>query len=323
MKKYCLLGVLGLVMLCFIVRQMPARAEAGPAGDMLSAQPMEDQPVKLTATLYFRYRSTSYLAREPRELSVSRTAPDELALVSALLDGPGSLSPHLSPLFPSGTRVLSTAVEGETLFITFNEQLMNRYSDEALVFSTDYSQGEGILRRRLAMASLVNTLTESGLYSKVQVLVRQENYVTSSMRLSNRYYLLDDDFLPEPLSRQEEYILTPRASTGIFLNGWQKGEFVSGLKMVRGSDSRALASIPSEYELRQMLERAPRLADFSVTSGSIALDGQSAVVLLSLRLLNEDGNERLIERRPLRLVLREGVYAIPYEAFESLLEAVR
>lgn len=114
-------------------------------------------------------------------------------------------------------------MEGETLFVTFNEQLLGRYADEAVIFSTDYSQGEGRLRRRLAMAALVNTLTESGLYSRVQVLVRQESYITSSMRLSMRYYLLEDDSLPPPLTRQESYILTPQVSAQIF---WRAGAAV-------------------------------------------------------------------------------------------------
>ena len=320
MKKIC---ALSLLMLCFFIWTDPARAAVIPPDNMLSAQVQEEQPLKLSATLYFRYRSTGYLAREIRELSVSRTTSDELALINALVEGPGSLSPQLSPLFPAGTQALSTAVEGETLFITFNEQILGRYADEAVIFSTDYSQGEGRLRRRLAMAALVNTLTESGLYSKVQVLVRQESYVTSSMRLSMRYYLLEDDSLPPPLTRQESYILTPQVSAKIFLDGWRGGDFASGLRMIRGSDSRTLAAIPSEYELRQMMEQAPRLADFIVTPGSIALDGQSAVVTVSLNLLKNDGSERMIEHRPLRMVQREGIYAIPYESFESLLEAVK
>ena len=320
MKKIC---ALSLLMLCFYIWADTAWAAVIPPDSMLSAQAQEEQPIKLSATLYFRYRSTGYLAREVRELNASRTISDEMALINALVEGPGSLSPQLSPLFPAGTHALSTAVEGETLFVTFNEQLLGRYADEAVIFSTDYSQGEGRLRRRLAMAALVNTLTESGLYSRVQVLVRQESYITSSMRLSMRYYLLEDDSLPPPLTRQESYILTPQVSAQIFLEGWLSGDIASGLRMVRGSESRALAAIPSEFELRQMMEQAPRLADFVATPGSIALDGQSAVVSVSLHLLRDDGSERMIENKPLRMIQREGIYAIPYESFEGLLEAVK
>lgn len=313
--------IMMLVLLCS--HQYIALAQAIAPDTMLSAQAQADQPLKLSATLYFRYRSTGYLAREMRELSVSRTMSDELALVNALLEGPGSLSPHLSPLFPNGTQAISAAVDGETLFITFNEQLLGKYSDEAVILNADYSQGEGALRRHLAMASLVNTLTESGLYSKVQVLVRQENYVSSSMRLTNRYYLMDDDSLPAPLHRQENYILTPRASAEIFLSGWQSADYAAGLRMVRGSEARTAAAIPSEYELRQMMEEAPNLVSFFVTPGSISLDGQSAVVMLSLVYIGNDGIERQVEHKPLRLILREGIYAIPYESFESILEAVQ
>lgn len=313
----------GLLVLCLLAAPLIGTAQAIAPQNMLSAQAQDERPLKFSATLYFRYRNTGYLARETRELNVARTVPDEMALVSALLEGPGSLSPQLSPLFPAGTQVLSTAVEGETLFITFNEALLGRYSDEAVVFSAGYSQGEGALRRRLAMASLANTLTESGLYSRVQVLVRQEKIVSNSMRLSNRYYLLDDDTLPPPLSRQEEYILTPRASAEAFFSGWQSGDFASGLRLVKGSEARVPAAIPSDYDLKTALEQAPKLAEFLVTPGTLSLDGQTAVVTVSLRLLSPDGSERLVERRPLRLMLREGVYAIPYESFARLMEAVK
>ena len=320
MKRTC---AASLLMLCFFLYPLMGRAEAIPPQDILSAQAVDERPLKLNATLYFRYRNTAYLARELRELNVSRTVSDEMALVSALLEGPGSLSPHLSPLFPGGTQVLSTAVEGETLFITFNEALLGRYADEAVVFSTEYSQGEGTLRRRLAMASLADTLTENGLYARVQVLVRQEKLVGNSMRLSNRYYLLEDDALPPPLSRQEGYILTPQASAQIFLSGWQSGDFTAGLRLVKGSEGRAPAPIPSDYDLKLSLEQAPKLADFLVTPGSISLDGQTALVTISLKLLSGDGTEKLVEHRPLRLLLREGVYAIPYEGFARLMEAVK
>ena len=290
---------------------------------MLDAKTQDDQLSNISIPLYFRYRNTSYLAREMRELNIPRSMSVDLAIINALLNGPGSLSAHLSPLFPTGTQALSSAAEGETIYITFNENLLGRYSDEALIFNADYSQGEGKIRRQLAMASIVNTITESSLFTKVQVLVRQENYVASSMRLSERYYLLDDDSLPPPLTRQEEYILTPQATVRIFLEGWQSREFASSLKMVRGSTDPNAAALPTEYEMQQMFEQAPRLANFNITPGIVSMDGQSAVVDITLNTLTGEGEERFIANRPLKLVMREGVFIIPLQAFEQLLRVVK
>ena len=179
------------------------------AGQMLGVEAQQGDLLRQSVTLYYRYLDSGFLGREQREISFPRTTAPELAIAAALIEGPGSLSPWLNPLFPPGTQVLSALREGDRLFLTFNEALMNRYSDEALVMSGDYRKGEGQLRRRLAMASLVNSLTETGQYSSVQVLVRGETYIATSMRLSGRYYLEDGDSLPPPLLRQEEYIFTP------------------------------------------------------------------------------------------------------------------
>lgn len=320
MQKYKLAFLL-FIMLCISCLAMAGSSFISPA-DMLDARVQVDQPSSISVPLYFRYRNTAYLAREMRDLGISRTMSVDLAIINALLNGPGSLSPQLNPLFPAGTQALSIAEEGETLFITFNENLLGRYSDEALIFNTDYSQGEGKIRRQLAMASIVNTITESSLFTKVQVLVRQENYVSSSMRLSARYYLLDDDSLPPPLTRQEEYILTPLVSVRMFLEGWQSKEFASSLKMVRSSTEQSAAELPTEYELQQMFAQAPRLADFSVTPGIVSMDGQSAIVSISLNILTDDGEDRSIQNRPLHLTQREGIFTIPLEAFEQLLKAV-
>lgn len=290
---------------------------------ILEAQMQDAQSLNISIPLYFRYRNTGYLVREMREIYVPRTMSADHAIINAVLDGPGSLSPYLSSLFPPGTESLNITTDGETLFVTFNEKLMGRYSDEALVFNAEYSKGEGLIRRQLAMASLVNTITENSDFTRVQVLVRKENYVSSSMRLSNRYYLLDEDSLPPPLTRQEEFILTPQVSVKIFLEEWQRREFAASLKMVRGSTNNNTSIMPTEYELQQMFSSVPRLADFNVTPGIISLDGQSAIVTISLTILRDDGEERIIQNRPLRLFMRDGIFIIPYETFEQLLKVVK
>lgn len=305
-----------LLLLCGLCAAFAQAASLSPL-QLLSAQEQHLEMHSQEATLYFRYLNSGYLGRESREVSYPRSGSREKAIVAALIEGPGSLSASLNPLFPPGTQVLSVISEGERLFVTFNEALMGRYSDEPLISQEDYRRGEGQLRRRLAMASLVNSLTEGGQFSSVQVLVRGETYVADSMRLSQRYYLEDGNALPPPLLRQEQYILGPQAAAGIFMEAWQSMSWQQGLRLVRGSGE---GSIPSEQELRQMVDRAPRLIEYSVTPGVVALNGQSAVVCLSYRLLNQDGQERLIELKPLRLAINRGMYSIAYDDLLRLLE---
>ncbi|NLC32729.1 MAG: GerMN domain-containing protein [Clostridiales bacterium] len=320
-QKYKL-AILFFLCLCILQSSVLASQFISPAS-MLDAKLQEDQPSNISVPLYFRYKNTAYLAREMRDINIARTMTVHLALINALLSGPGSLSPQLSPLFPSGTQALSVVAEDETLFITFNDKILSRYSDEALIFNAEYSQGEGKIRRQLAMASIINTITENSPFTKVQVLVRQENYVSTSMRLSARYYLLDEDSLPPPLTRQEEYILTPQVSARIFLEGWQNREFTSSLRIVRSSTDQSTSDLPTEFDLRQSFEQAPLLEEFNITPGVVSIDGQSAVLSISLKILTDEGEERFIQNRPLHLVMREGIFTIPLETFEQLLRIVK
>ena len=308
--------------LCLLAAPWMISAETAIAPDQMVTPWAEGtDSITVPATLYFRYRTTGYLARETRQISVSRPDSRELAVIKALLDGPGSLSPHLNPLFPPGTQVLSVTANGDTLFITFNERLLSRYPDEAVVLNQDYSQGEGQLRRRLAMAGLVNTLTEDGLYAQVQVLVRQETNITASMRLSNSYYLLDNQELPSPLVRSEGYVLTPRTAAGLLLDSWKRAQWAPALSIIKPGDAQDAADIPTEHELLVQLEQAPRLADYLVSPGTVSLDGQSATVVVNLRILQDNGSEYVLENQPLPLQLREGIYTIPQDALQRLLKA--
>ncbi len=283
---------------------------------MVSPYAQQAQTRLLPVTLYFRYGSSQSLGREQRSIAVPAGASPELMVVNALVEGPGTLWPHLSPLFPPGTQALSAVAEGSTLFVTFNETLMAAYPDEALIMNADYREGEGRLRRQLAMAALVNTLTETGRLRAVQVLVRGESYISTSMRLSQRYYLEDSDALPPPLTRQDQYIQSPRSAAESLMQAWQSGDWSQAYPLlISGS-----AALPSQHELLTQVQAAPVLADYSLTAGSVSLDGQSAVVSVSYDFTRANGSAQTVTALPLRLQLVDGVFRVPYEALVALME---
>lgn len=288
-----------------------------PAGaGMLGPQAQQAQTRPLPVTLYFRFGSSRTLGREQRSLAVPSGAAPDLMIVAALLEGPGPLWPHLTPLFPPGTQALSAVAQDDTLFITFNEALMGAYPDEALIMNADYRGGEGRLRRQLAMAALVNTLTEAGRCRAVQVLVRGESYVSASMRLSMRYYLEDSDALPDPLTRQEQYIQSPRSAAEGIMRAWESGDWSQAYPLLISGSS----TLPSQPELLSLVQAAPILGSYGLTAGTVSLDGESAVVSVSYDCLRADGARRTVTALPLRLRLVDGVYRVPYEALRALME---
>ncbi len=297
-----------------LLSPLTAMASAPP----ISYLPERRENAESIATLYFRFRDSALLVQEERVVTAPRTGAVELSVIQELINGPSALSPYLHPLFPPGAEALSVHLESSTLYVTFNEALMAPYADETplLLASSAYREGEGALRRRLAMASLANTLTETGRYRQVQVLVRAETSITASMRLNASYYLEDSRQILPPLTRNEGCIMTPERAAGMLLDAWQKEDWATLHRMVTGSETRGTARKPSENEVFTAFSQAPQLLDYAVTPGTVSPDGQSAVVCADLELRSPGGYVRSIAAYPLKLLRQEGIWQ---SGFDTLL----
>ncbi|MBQ1815752.1 MAG: GerMN domain-containing protein, partial [Ruminococcus sp.] len=140
---------------------------------LISASTAELAPDEKPVALYFRYQDSAFLAPEPRMVVVQRNESLEKAVVQALISGP--LNTELSPLFPTGSEVVSTSTQDGTLFVTLNEAFLGRYADEPGDISTGHWKTEGPERRRLCLDAMAATLTEAGLCDRVQVMVLQDS----------------------------------------------------------------------------------------------------------------------------------------------------
>ena len=107
---------------CALQEASPPVATLVPDTD--TVMPAAEAPEALTdtfeAVLYFRYGTEPYLAAETRTLSRLPSEAPELTLIQALLEGPGTRSDALSATFPDGVKVISTARQGTTLFVTLS-----------------------------------------------------------------------------------------------------------------------------------------------------------------------------------------------------------
>lgn len=285
------------------------------------AQPLDfvppEQQAKTLAVLYFRYPDSPYLGYELREIAVPYTDSTEKALVQALLDGPSQTGSLLRPLYPAGTQVLSVLAEGNKLFVTFNEAFLSPMAGEGSLIGESVTQAE-ITRRQLALSALANTLTQSGIYREVQVLVQSQSKTTASLRLSKRYLLEDSDAIPDPLLREEEAIITPGQAAGLWLMAWQgrnQAVLSRGIK-VDLSGTRDEASFPNLKDL-------PLLLAFETSQGRIAPGGFAATVTADCTLSNVQGQEHLLLAFPLALVLEDGIWKVSLSSLSNLLEAAQ
>ena len=194
--------------------------------------------------------------------------------------------------------MLSTQAQDGVIYITFNEALYDRYADEP------GPQAASIARRQLAMDALTATLTESGEYRSVQVLVRAEENVGRSMRLTTRFFWQEDETTVPPLTRQSGRLPTPSAYAGALLTAWQDRDPESLAHFVSAREGQTLAALGGD------LAAAPALLSFAVYDGTVSPDGGSAVVCADLLLRDAHGGETAIDACPLRLISEGGAWKI-------------
>lgn len=131
-----------------------------PLGDMEPAMLNDDgTPVPgktVTATLFFSDSDAMYLVGEKRDVTVNEGETLEAAVIRELIDGPRTDS--LWSAIPEGTRLLSASTKNGLCTVDFSAEFV------------DNSPG-GTASERMAIGSVVNTLTQLEGVQKVQFLI--------------------------------------------------------------------------------------------------------------------------------------------------------
>lgn len=296
MLALCVAGAL-LLGGCAPAAPLKSMATVVPGTDPVlpQAQAPEALYTTQTATLYFRFQDEPYLAPESRVITQAPSEAWELALLTALLAGPGTHAASLTALFPEGTRVLSTARQGRTLFVTLSKELMNPYPDEPAGITAATADEASLTRRRLCMQSLVATATENCDVDDVQVLVEQTGTAAESLRLKQRYFLTteDDSLLVGVQTRQEELLLTPGNTLRIILDKWVTRDWARLYLYLMAKDPVSGVERPTLSDFVTAMENLPRLAGCDFSGGSVSPDGRWATFTLEAEILDGGGTREL------------------------------
>ena len=294
----------------------------GVSTELHSPVASENNRDQQTVTLYFRYGKEPLLASESRTLTVSQNEPAEKAVVQALLDGPGTGMAELRRLFPEQVEVLNTVAQGDLLFVTFNGALLRAYSDEPGDWNSQDAWREEVpLRRRLAMQSLVASITENFSYQSVQVLVQQRGEVSTSMRLENSYYQNNKmkNGLADPLTRDETLLLTANNTARVILTSWQQKDWGRLYLYISSRDPDTGKDRPSQDTAYTQWDRVASIADYTISGGSVSHDGSRAVVCVDGSLARGEEEAVTFSAYPLHLSRGDGIWKITYEQLSALM----
>lgn len=293
----------------------PATMVPGVDAELPEAEPPAEMNRHETSALYFRYMDEPYLAAEYRVVTQAVNKPYEQALISALISGPGAHD--LTSLFPAGVKVVSTARQGRTLFVTLSKEIMSPYADE---INTTYSTSEAILRRQLCMQSIVATVTENCDVDQVQILVQQDTAMTGSLRLEKRYFLTGESGLTDPLLRDESLLLTPHNTLSVILQLCRQQDWPRLYDYLLRVDESAGTNRPAYEDFVSAMEALPALTEYASSIGSVALYGETATFTVDATLRLSDGSSVDKQSCVLRLQRESGLWRISADHLTAWME---
>lgn len=279
-----------------------------------------DRTDMIDVTLYYRFGDTAVLGAQRAQLDIRREETVAMRIVQLLVQGPDIAHDRLGGLFPQGTRVISVTGEETTAFVTLSSAFLGR-PDGAPAGWEDMPewQEEAALRRRLAVQSIVLSLTEDARYQRVQLYVADTDDDVPE-RVPMAWFdttVTDPTLLLAASPRDEQAMLTPERAMDMILDAWQKGDWTALYTLLSPQGNDALPS-GSEFEAR-MREMDVSLLDYSTTNGTVSFDGQTATMVLDAQLRSDAGGDAQIVRESVPLVRWQDNWTITEDTLRTLM----
>ena len=240
--------------------------------------------------LYFGHKGDDMLAREVRTIRQPVDQKLENLIVQELLKGPSATRTDLTRMFPQGSTLSSTVYEQRekrTLFVTLGGAVLQN----------------SVTQNRLALYSLINTLTEAFDIDKVGLLLEEVN---GARPLKSRFFSdMDDSILLYEMTREESVILTHANTFDIIMDLWVAQDYRKLYAFVEH------ASYGTEQQFILEMEALPgRIVSSGMrTEGTISLQGDRAVFGVREMIVNIDGLPRTLEGT-ISLVVEDDIWKI-------------
>ena len=188
---------------CSVIRETPQSSDAQTQEVVVDPQPESENSETQLANLYFGYKNKQLLVCETREISVPVNERNEIAVLKALIKGPGNANADYTKVINAQTKVVDVTENAGYLFVTLSKEFLLPPQDFDKV-----GMGENV-RRYLAACSVINTLVEQGGYARIQLLVDRDDSGSGTPLVMSEMGLEGEDYA-EPRGRNGEIILNSR-----------------------------------------------------------------------------------------------------------------
>lgn len=264
---------------------------------------------KVTATLYYRYLSENLLAGVEKEFHVTAENTLEEMVVQALIDGPQDNSYQYNALINPDTELVSVKEQSGHLSITLSSEFAERIDEDIIADAA---------RRRLAVQSIVNSVTSIGNYSRVLILIDENNTGNGErMTYAEAGWEEFGERTIEPMELDTTVILTPENVLDIVLSAIVEKDYGRMEYYLAGQDYDGITR-PGYEEFTGILDAKPSIVGFELTSPVVVSgDGNRAVATVSITYIDAAGKTAELTGLPIRM-LREGVWKVSFRALENM-----
>ena len=270
--------------------------------------------------LYFGYQDATALVAQQGQVVVSESKQVEVALLEGLIAGPASGS-GLERLIDAQTTVQSVTSSRDYLYVVFSREFLNPIgvSDG---WENDADMVELVQRQRqMAVWSVVNTLTELGRYSRIQIMIDVDG--SGEGQRPTRYMLgfsenAEDTTLMESLARNDAVIYDAKMALVSAMEALGKQDYKHLMTLIATQEDQ---NRPDDTSLMTSLSGAGLvLITYSLVSSQTSVDGQSALIMVDYEVQLQDGSHQQRTDAPIRMVRENNVWKISYQSINQLLE---
>lgn len=315
---------LPVILLVFLSLSSPRAERKVPEYDI---NPVVDAKIDPgTVTLYFRYAYSPFweplLCGEEQQIEVAANETHETAIVKALVMGPRGADAR-SVINPE-TRVYSVTRNKDCYFVLLSREFMEPYGLTKDRQSDPETVEEAMANQRLAVYSVVNSLTELGTCSRVQILIDVDGR-GNGQRVPRRELGFtggNADQPIEPLGRDGSLIRTPASSLEELIKLIMNGDLSSAYKGV-AENSDENGETPSQDELAALISgKKSTISTYGILNETVAPNGRTAVVTINVSVKYGAGTGMELRRTllPVKMIRENEVWKVAYMSLQNIFE---
>lgn len=319
MKKRIILILAFILMFSVMAVSCTNKSEEAPEiidkkSPIINPLPEAVNKNKATVRLYFGYLNKKLLVSETNTLDVPANENIEESIIKALISGPSATRVESVRLIHPKTEILQIHGDGADviLSITLSKEFLQPVSTLG-----DEEEGYEKTRRYLAVYSIVNSLIEQGKYSRVRILI-DDNNTGTGRPLTNLEAGLDGAGATEPFGRNGEIELNNASNTmREILNAAQEKDWETlygflSYKNAYDQEKPSLEDFKNEVIYAKMAVSGAEVIDSISTP-----DGLTNIVMTSYSLKLGDDEAKSLANVPIRLTQENDGWKMTYNVFKT------